>query len=57
MVKFKTKYEQVNRGGKKYFAKDGVIEVDEKDVEHFDWFQKLESPKPKKKNESNKKES
>ena len=55
MVKFKTKYEQVNRGGKKYFSKDWVIEVDEKDVEHFEGFTKVEQPK--KKNESNKKGS
>lgn len=56
MVKFKTSNEVVNRGGKKYIAKDWVIEVDEKDIEHFDWFTKVEAPK-KTKNENTKKGS
>ena len=32
MAKFKTNNEVVNRGGKKFFAKDGVIEVTGEDV-------------------------
>lgn len=53
MAKFKVTQQVVNRGGKKYVAENGVIEVDASDVKHFEWFEEV---KPKAtKNESNKK--
>lgn len=54
MVKFKVTQQVVNRGWKSYVSKDGFIEVDDADVEHFEGFAKFEAPK-KKKDESNKK--
>tara|TARA_R110000850_G_scaffold259426_1_gene386412 strand:+ start:455 stop:622 length:168 start_codon:yes stop_codon:yes gene_type:complete len=53
MAKFKVTQAIVNRGGKKYTSQDGVIEVDAKDVEHFEGFEEVK-PKPVK-NESTKK--
>ena len=57
MAKIKVTTEVINRGGKKYIAKDGIIEVLNEDLIHFDWFAKIEAKKvtPKKtKNEDNK---
>ena len=53
MAKFKVTQAVVNRGGKSYISKDGVIEVDAEDVEHFEGFEEVK-PKPVK-NESTKK--
>ena len=57
MPKIKVTTAVVNRGGKRYVAKDWVIEVSNEDMNHFDGFKKPEVKKitPKKiKNEDNK---
>lgn len=50
MPKIKVTQAVVNRGGKRYVAKDWVIEVAIEDMENFDWFAKFETKKvtPKK---------
>ena len=60
MAKIKVTTEVINRWGKRYIAKDGIIEVSNEDLIHFDWFAKVETKKvitKKVKNEDNKKES
>tara|TARA_R110000744_G_scaffold24356_1_gene61132 strand:+ start:202 stop:372 length:171 start_codon:yes stop_codon:yes gene_type:complete len=52
MAKFKVTQRVVNRGGKTYTAKDGVIEVDASDVSNFAGFVEIK----KLKNESTKKD-
>ncbi len=47
MVKLKTSNEVVNRGGKRYIAKDGFIEVDEQDMVFFEWFETVETKQAK----------
>lgn len=54
MAKFKTSNQVVNRGGKKYIAVDGIVEVDEADIALFEGFTRVDTPK-KKKNENTKK--
>jgi len=50
MPKIKVTQAVVNRWGKRYIAKDWVIEVAIEDMESFDWFAKFETKKitPKK---------
>ncbi len=56
MVKIKVTAEVVNRWGKRYIAKDWIIEVSETDVVNFDGFARVEKVVTKKtKNENNKK--
>lgn len=60
MARIKVTQEVVNRGGKRYVAVDGYIEVSEEDIIFFDGF-KVDTPKveinpKKKKNENIKKE-
>lgn len=45
MVKIKVTAAVVNRGTKRYIAKDWVIEVSTEDVKYFDWFSKVEVKK------------
>ena len=57
MAKIKVTTSVINRWGKKYIAKDWVIEVSNEDLVHFEWFKKVEEKKvtPKKiKDEDNK---
>ncbi len=57
MAKIKVTTAVVNRGGKRYVAKDGVIEVADADLNFFDGFARVETKKvtPKKtKDEDNK---
>lgn len=56
MAKIKVTTDVVNRGGKKYIAKDWIIEVKDEDLIDFEWFKKVEAPK-KPKNDNNKKRS
>lgn len=57
MAKIKVTQEVINRGGKRYIAENGVIEVLEEDLVHFDWFAKFETKKvkPKKNKDEDKK--
>lgn len=60
MTKIKVTNQVVNRWGKRYIAKDWVIEVTIDDLVHFDWFSKVESKKiitKQKSNENSKKRS
>ena len=45
MVKIKVQAQIVNRGGKRYIAKDGIIEVSNEDMINFDGFKKVETKK------------
>ena len=57
MAKIKVTTSVVNRWGKRYVAKDGIIEVSDADLNFFDGFARVETKKvtPKKtKNEDNK---
>ena len=57
MAKIKVTTAVVNRWGKRYIAKDWIIEVDDKDLNFFDGFARVEAKKvtPKKtKDEDNK---
>jgi len=42
MVKFKVTQAIVNRGGKRYIAKDWIVEVAQEDVKSFEGFKKAE---------------
>lgn len=53
MHKFRVSTLVVNRGGKKFFAKDGVIEVSSEDAKHFEGFEEIKTAK-KTKDEDNK---
>lgn len=46
MAKIKVTTAVVNRGGKRYISENGIIEVLEQDLSHFDWFAKVEDKKP-----------
>ena len=57
MPKIKVTTEVINRGGKRYIAKDWLIDVEVQDMEHFDGFTQFQTKKitPKKpKNENTK---
>lgn len=57
MIKIKVTTTVVNRWGKKYIAKDWVIEVSNEDLAYFEWFAKVEVKKTiikKTKDEDNK---
>tara|TARA_R110000744_G_scaffold161947_2_gene278573 strand:+ start:384 stop:554 length:171 start_codon:yes stop_codon:yes gene_type:complete len=53
MAKFKVTQQIVNRGGKRYIAENGVIEVDASDVSNFAGFIEIK----KTKNENTKKDN
>lgn len=60
MAKIKVTAPVINRAGKRYIAKDWIIEVDEKDLKEFKWFEQVKAKKvitKKPKNENNKKGS
>lgn len=46
MPKIKVTQAVINRWGKRYIAKDWVIEVSNEELEFFDWFKKVEVKKP-----------
>lgn len=50
MPKIKVTQAVINRGGKRYVAKDWVIEVSNEDLNFFDWFARVVAKKitPKK---------
>ena len=50
-MKIAVKVAVVNRGGKKYIAQDGFINVPESELEYFDGFIKKEAEKVVKKQE------
>lgn len=53
MHKFKVNTLVVNRGGKKFFANNWIIEVSSEDAEHFKGFEEIK-PTKKNKDEDNK---